>query len=164
MTHIPHNRSIYQKLLTLIPNLPEHLKVGKEYGKSQSAPYMDLSYDFLHEDTPGEYIIALHHYFEMNGDLVPDPDMEIKVIPEKNIADAVSFQNQIIYHHVDQEEKHREKLQQDLNEFLDQWLENALAQGHRIDLSKSNQQSREDEIDELRNGKDGEEREPERGR
>jgi uncharacterized protein YqiB (DUF1249 family) len=145
MSYTPYNRSIYRKLNDLIPGLPEHLKAGKEYGKSsKSKPYMDLSYDFLHEDKPGEYIIALAHHFEQNGDLVPDPDMEIRVIPEKEIAEALSFQNIMLYQHVDSGEKTNEMLQRDLNEFLDQWLTNAIEQGHRIDLSKVREQDVEE--------------------
>ncbi len=159
------NKNIYQKLLQLIPNLPEHLAQGKEYGKSQSDGFMDLSYDFLHEDKKGEYIIALHHYFEMNGDLVPDPDMEIRVIPEKEIANALSFQNQIIYQHVEEGTVH---LQNDLNEFLEQWLDNALSQAHKIDLSKEREElNHDDEMEsekeiELKNIRDNKERGEER--
>ena len=40
----------------------------------KSEPFMDL-----HFEKSGENTFAMAHYFEQNGDLVPDPDMEIRV-------------------------------------------------------------------------------------
>src|SRR5574337_1333585 len=113
MEYNPLNRTIYRKLCSVIPNLPEHLKAGTEYGKSalNKTGLMDLSYDYILEEKPGEHLIALGHRYEQNGDLVPDPDMEIRVIPIKEIAEALSFNNAFLYQHVENEGKKNEKLQ-----------------------------------------------------
>lgn len=137
MPTTPTNKSIYDKLLQLIPNLPQHLAEGREAGKSESPPFMDLSYDFLNEDSPGKYVIALSHHYEMNGDLVPDLDMEILVIPERGTADALTCQNSTMHQSVRADDERRHELQQKMNEFLDQWLTNALAQDHCIIMSEN---------------------------
>lgn len=159
--------TIYKKLEKIIPDLAKHIEQNKRHGKSQlnSPGMMDLNFDYVGKDERG-HIIALSHYFKQGGDLVADPDMQILVIPEKEMAEALSFQNQFLYQEVYEKENGvtyvRPKLKRDLNSFLNQWLTNAINQGHHIDLSKGTQQSREDEIDELRNGKEGEDRELER--
>jgi uncharacterized protein YqiB (DUF1249 family) len=141
INHEPYS-SIYKKLHTLIPNLEEHIAQGKQYGKSKlnSPAMMDLNFDYLFTDEKGSHVIALSHYFEQNGDLVPDPDMEIRIIPEMKMAEAMTFQDQRIYQHVYQHDGEKElvnpHLKKDMNYFLDQWLTNAIQQGHRIDLSK----------------------------
>ncbi len=134
--------TIYKKLLKVIPDLPEHIAQGKHYGKSQlnSSGMMDLSFDYLREDEKGNPIIALAHHFEQNGDLVSDPDMEIRIFPKMKMAEAMTFQDQFgyrrIYEFRDGKEFVSPKLKKDLNGFLNQWLTNIIRQGHRIDLSE----------------------------
>lgn len=149
-TTIEPYSSIYKKLQTIIPNLEEHIGQGKESGRSQlhSPGMMDLHFDYLRTDEQGRHIIALGHYFKQNGDSVPDPDMEIRIMPEMKMAEAMTFQDQRIYQQVYQYEGDKElvntHLKKDMNYFLNQWLTNAIAQGHRIDLSKG---ENEQEID-----------------
>lgn len=140
-TYQPYS-DIYEKLRKIIPNLEEHIAEGRQNGKSElhTPGMMDLCFDYLCEDGKGNLIIALAHNFEMNGDLVPDPDMEIRVMPDIKMAEAMSFQNQYIYQEVYETREGKEfvrlKLKEDLNAFLDQWLSNCIAQGHCIDLSE----------------------------
>ena len=128
----------YKKLSRLIPNLEEHLVKGTESGKSIAAGFMDLHFDNLGKDKTGAHQIALAHYFEQNGDLVPDPDMQVRVNTEMKTAEALTFQNMYVYQQVYEEEQGKHyvniKLKKDLNAFLDNWLSNAIAQGHRIDM------------------------------
>jgi hypothetical protein len=135
----PH-RAIYEKLLQIIPDLPTHIAQGKYYGESKSEGFMDLHFDYAGKDEKGNPIIALSHYFEQNGDMVPDPDMEIRIVLEAKMAEALSFQNQFIYQRVYEQSDGRThvhpKLKRDLNEFLDSWLTNIIDQGHCIDLGE----------------------------
>lgn len=102
---------------------------------------MDLNFDYLGKDERGLHTIALSHNYEQNGDLVPDPDMQIRINTQMKTAEAVTFQNvyvyQEVYEEIDGKMYVREKLKKELNLFLSQWLSNAIAQGHRIDLAKT---------------------------
>src|SRR5687767_2724873 len=133
-TMISH-KIIYEKLRTIIPGLIDHIEQGKQYGKSELLGYMDLHFNYLRREKAGSHIISLAHSYEMNGDLVPDPDMEIRLIPERGMAEAMTFQNQYVYQEVYAKGYANEKFKRELNAFLNQWLTNILQQGHRIDLS-----------------------------
>lgn len=123
---------IYKKLINLMPDL-ENLEVG-EGMKSKSAGFMDLNLDIL-EPQNGFLKIALSHYYKgRNGDLIPDPDMVIKIQPDIELASALTYQDTFIYNEVfiklDGKTYHNEALQNQLNKFLNQWLCNCLIQGH----------------------------------
>jgi uncharacterized protein YqiB (DUF1249 family)/SAM-dependent methyltransferase len=133
--------TIYDKLHKVIPDLEKHLKAGVSSGKSKSGGYMDLNFDYLYEDEQG-YVFALSHYYKQNGDMIADPDMQIRLIPEMKMAEALTFQDYRVYHevyHTDENGKNfvRPRLKKDLNSFLSQWLTNLINQRHKIDLSKS---------------------------
>lgn len=135
--------TIYKKILKVIPNLIDHIKAGKTAGKSKVDPeggLMALNYDFVRYDKNGHPIIALSHYFTQEGDRVADPDMTIRLIPEKEIAEAMTFQDQFRYQEVYTEKDGKSfvypKLRKDLNSFLNTWLTNIIQQGHKIDLSE----------------------------
>ncbi|HNF28511.1 MAG TPA: DUF1249 domain-containing protein, partial [Leptospiraceae bacterium] len=146
--------SIYNKLLKVVPDLLQHIEKGKYHGKSEKAPdsgLMSLHYDYVGKDKKGNYIIALSHYFEQNGDLVPDPDMQIRILPEMEAAEAMTFQDQFGYQEVypdkgDGKEYVDLARKKDLNKFLNQWLTNIIQQGHKIDLSKADSEEVEEEI------------------
>lgn len=135
--------SIYKKLLRLIPGLMEQLQAGEDCsGKSHREGYMDLHFDFLHKDKQG-YVIALAHYYEMNGDLVPDPDMQIRIIPEMNMAEAMTFQNLYRYDEVYVEDNGKEmvntKMKTQLNTHLNEWLSTLISYKHSVKLVKESE-------------------------
>ena len=109
---------IYQKL--------ERLGVMKVTGSIhlKSTGYMDLVIEKLEVNH-----YSLTHYYEMNGDLVPDPDMEIRILPEQRMADALSYQDLYGYRRVYDGDKVDAKSKKDLNIFLDHWLSNLIEQG-----------------------------------
>src|ERR1044072_5277980 len=79
-----HGR-LYTALLRLIPDLlslqPATARI------SQSPPYMDLHFDALEVTRHGgtEWLrFSLAHYYESNGDLVADPDMEARICLDPN--------------------------------------------------------------------------------
>jgi uncharacterized protein YqiB (DUF1249 family) len=121
---------IYNKLILLIPNL-ENMKVGSDQvGK---APYMmDLHVEVLSERKKYKHklkIISMSHYYEQNGDLIPDPDMTIGVYNRHKTAEALTFQNSFIYQEVYQTPTmFYPKLKKQLNSFLNSWLNECLQQ------------------------------------
>lgn len=136
--------AIYKKLMQIIPDLIKHIEAGKDSGKSVKDPkggLMDLNFDYLGKDKKGNYLIALSHLFEQNGDMVPDPDMQIRILPEMEMAEAMTFQDQYGYQEVypdqgDGKEYVDLRRKKELNQFLSQWLTNIIKQGHKIDLTQ----------------------------
>lgn len=128
----------YDKLMAIAPGLEDKLENYEHdsiYGKSVKTGYMDFNLEVLDRDKTGFYI-AISHYYEQNGDLVPDPDMEIFVNTTKKTVEALHFQD--AYHYVevypdkrnrDLFSKHQKK---DQNDFLADWLKNLKNQGHKI--------------------------------
>ena len=99
-----------------------------------SGTMMDLNYDYLGiSDAPHSYNIALAHNYIQNGDVMADPDMEIRIYPKARYAEALSYQldglgiYQVVY---PEPGKVYPKLKKDLNTFLNQWLKNCIDQGH----------------------------------
>lgn len=107
-----------------------------DYVKLESNGFMDLHVDKLDESNgTGERTIrvSLAHYFEQNGDLVPDPDMELMVYPDRWMAEALTYQDSMIYQEVYTAEAGktmvRPRLKNELNRFLKLWLSNIKKQG-----------------------------------
>lgn len=120
--------------LDYILNLQDLVKHNTGFNfKLKSSGYMDLSVEIL-EKNP-EYIrISLTHYGELNGDLMADPDMEVKIYLKNNIAEALSYQNDYmgIYQRVYTEPNQvNHKIKGDLNKFLKTWLNNLKTQGFK---------------------------------
>lgn len=123
------NTRIYRKLLKVIP----HLHTIEEYGKSVVPGFMDLNLDIL-QRTPEKIIIALSHYYKHpSGDMIADPDMEIAIYPDREYAEALTYQDSFTYQSVILDSGDvNAKLQRELNSFLSQWLTNLIEQGHQI--------------------------------
>lgn len=123
-------QQIYKKLLVVVPDL----KSIEESGKSIVSDYMDLNLDVLKKGTD-KIIIALSHYYRHpSGDMVSDPDMEIAVYPTRGMAEALTYQDtfgyRVVYSQGGTMVDVRAK--RDLNQFLNQWLDNLIQQGHCI--------------------------------
>lgn len=127
----------FERLNQIIPFLCGYT-AGDAF-KLKAGGYMDLCFDVLeswNDGTQGNMRIALAHYFEQNGDLCCDPDMEIRIAwkGENGIAEALTFQMALppIYQMVYPEPgKMIPRLKKDLNTFLSDWLKNIIAQGHK---------------------------------
>jgi len=104
-----------------------------EYKKYKNPPYMDLSVDVLNaKDADGNKIIAMAHNYIQNGDVMADPDMEIKIFPELKMAEALTYQQDglgIFQRVYSGEYTVNIKLKKQLNLFLNQWLTNLKNQG-----------------------------------
>lgn len=98
----------------------------KQYMKLQSNGLMDLNVDHITSDSEeGSVTIAMAHNYVENGDVMADPDMEIKIFPKMEMAEALTFQqsNPPLYQRVYPEEgKVDTRLKKTLNQFLLEWL------------------------------------------
>lgn len=104
--------------------LDENGIMQADYMKFESPGLMDLNVDKLTDNT-----IALAHNGVLNGDVMADPDMEVKIYPEKKSAEALTFQNDYlgVYQEVYTETgSYYPVLRKDLNLFLNEWLKNMI--------------------------------------
>jgi len=118
----------YRRIDRLTGGLEAFLN-GPGYLKLRASGFMDLVIERI-----GENEISLAHYYEQNGDLVADPEMTVRVLPE-GFAEALSFSMpgmgiyQEVYFERDGKKYMRPRLKQDQNAFLDKWLMNLKHQG-----------------------------------
>lgn len=116
----------FDRLVKLGILTPDGKLTFKEYMKIENEPYMPLSLDNLGNNT-----FSMAHNFEQNGDLIPDPDMEIRIIPELKMVEALAIQHSTGYYrrvYIDENKYYpREKKEQ--NSFLNMWTKNLLDQG-----------------------------------
>jgi len=123
-------RTIYARLLDVVPDL---MTIVDHRKSVVGGAIMDLNFDLLsRSDT--KIVIALSHFYKVNGDLVADPDMEIAVYPQREMAEALSYQDTYIYRTVYSPDRMQVdvRAKRDLNSFLANWLANLIDQGHSI--------------------------------
>ena len=128
---------IYRQLETL--GIIALVETNTAAAKSTAPGFMDLCFDRLY-DEEGAVVISLAHYFKQNGDLCSDPDMEIRIFPDRKMAEALTFQQAIppIYQRVyPAPGKVIPALKKDLNSFLATWLRNCVQQGHSFKPEKA---------------------------
>ncbi|MHB8968218.1 MAG: DUF1249 domain-containing protein [Thermoleophilia bacterium] len=119
------NERIFKKLERVIGDLSDI----PDYMKLEAHGFMDLGVDMLYGDEES-VTIALSHYFKQNGDMVPDPDMEVRIYPEMKMAEALTYQDSFGYQQVyPSPDQVNLKTKKDLNLFLNQWLSNIIEQG-----------------------------------
>ena len=100
---------------------------------SKVSAFMDLHYDYLY-GSDMTATIALHHSSRVNGDSVPDPDMEFRVHFEYKTVRALTYQDSFGYQDVVRSNGTIDTaLQRKLDRFAAQWLKNLYDQGHRLD-------------------------------
>jgi len=135
-TVLEMSKQNFKKLQT-IGILNKHGKlVFDEHLKLKADGYTDLSLNWLNEDEQYQYF-AMTHYGELNGDLMSDPDMEVRVDAIKGTAEALSYRNDwvgvntVILNPEQQTPKYR-----DLNEFFGIWTQNLIDQGFKHDLQE----------------------------
>ena len=122
--------TIYKKLYQLIPMLDEI----DEYAKFKASGMMNLNVDILFRAEDGTIRLALSHYYKHeSGDMIADPDMELRVYPDREMAEALTFQDCFGYRQVyPAPDKVDVKAKAELNRFLSQWLSNLINQVYQI--------------------------------
>jgi len=127
-------RTVYEMIYARLQQMGiinESGKMQADYMKFISSGLMPLNVDKLTSDT-----IALAHNGKQNGDVMCDPDMEIRIYPEMKMAEALTFRNDYlgIFQEVYPEPgKYYPKLKKELNGFLNDWLKNMIEiQGYKL--------------------------------
>jgi len=116
----------FERLEKVFGNMTE-LMNPETHGKLKSGGFMDLVYEVQGD------ILCLSHYFEQNGDLVPGPDMTVRINLEQKTAEALTFQNQFTFSEVYPEPtKINPRMKRSLNDFLSMWLTNIVDQGFKL--------------------------------
>ncbi len=123
------SQTIYKKLIKIIPDIASREEAGKSVLFSDAL--MDLNLDLLSRED-NIVRIALSHYYKVNGDMIADPDMEIIINTELMTANAMTYQDSMIFQSAEQDGGINQKLVNSLNDFLDQLLQNCIDQGHKI--------------------------------
>jgi len=126
---------IYDKIITLIPNLENMAARSHQVYKARGygCIYLNILSEEKKERLPFK-IISLTHYYEQNGDLIPDPDMTIKIYSHRNMAEALTFQNCFTYQEVyPTKDTVNLTLKKQLNSFLKSWLTRCIVDmGHKF--------------------------------
>ena len=121
---------IYERIFKQLDRLTGGIREFMARDISSTMRFKALGFMDLIIEKIGTDRISMTHYFEMNGDLVPDPDMEIRIIPNSRMAEALTYQDQLRYQEVYPEPvKVFPYLKHKLNCFLIDWLENIRMQG-----------------------------------
>ncbi|RUS44987.1 DUF1249 domain-containing protein [Cohnella sp. AR92] len=118
---------IYDRLNRLTGGINEFVAEHRSL-KLQSKGFMDLTIESFGYNGK----LALTHYYLLNGDLVPDPDMEILVHPEMKMAEALTYQDTFGFKTVYLDDDRRQfypSRKKELNQFLNTWLNNLQKQG-----------------------------------
>jgi uncharacterized protein YqiB (DUF1249 family) len=120
-------RNVYEMIFARLQEigiLDENGMMQADYLKFKSPGLMDLNVDKLTDDT-----IALAHNGKQNGDVMADPDLEVRINREGKMAEALTFQNDYlgIFQQVYPEPgKYYPRLKKELNAFLNDWLKNMI--------------------------------------
>lgn len=126
------NETAYEKITDLTQGFQGLEKDGGSV-KIKSSGFMDLSINRLYT-VNGGFVVSLTHYFEQNGDLVPDPDLEIFVSDATRTAWAMAIQHSTGHYAQGMKIENGQffkapRVQRDIQSFLGQWLRNLKAQG-----------------------------------
>ena len=97
--------------------------------------FMPLSIEVIGRGPRGGILLSVMHWFEQNGDLMRDPDIEVEIVPESAAWLPVSyrqdslgiFQEAVVV--VDGQMRENTKLVRDLLSFMEMWDENIGDQG-----------------------------------
>ncbi len=115
---------------TIMELAPEVLQ-GKEDSATFEAgtSFMPLTIEVIGNDR-----IAISHFIEENGDSLADPDMEFEVSHETKTLNARMYQQDTLrrFENVIQDGMVNEELENELNEFAEQWFTNIQRNGYKL--------------------------------
>ena len=129
------HETIFKRVVTIGIIDSEGRPTFTESMKLKSDGFMDLNLDRLYDDGD-DFTISMAHNYIQNGDVMADPDMEIRIIPSMKMAEALSFRqdggipiNQSVYTEINGQKMVSPRLKKELNTFLSGWLLNLKKQG-----------------------------------
>lgn len=110
----------------LLESIAAPILENKAYYMKYSSPH----FDDLNIETIGENRIAISHYYELNGDMMADPNIECLVDNENKLLIPITYQqdNLQVFYDID---THPE-MANELNDFLKYWLENIKINRYKI--------------------------------
>lgn len=117
----------YLSLMELAPEVLCGERDSMEFHAGEH--FMPLTVEWV-----GEHWLSMSHYFEQNGDSLPDPDMEFMVDHEKQELHARTYDSayQKYFQDVTQEGGSiDERLEEELDEFAGRWLATIREQGYK---------------------------------
>ncbi|MEX1029740.1 MAG: hypothetical protein WDZ91_06805 [Paenibacillaceae bacterium] len=113
---------IFDRLDQLTGGIVEFAQGEHQHLKIENMGFMPLSIECI-----GLNRIAMAHNYIMNGDVVPDPDMEILIHPGTFMAESLTYQDAFGYLEVyanGERTKYYPDRKTKLNSFLDIWTKN----------------------------------------
>lgn len=117
----------YHTIMELAPGV---LQGEEDSATFEAGPsFMPLTIEVI-----GNNRIAISHFIEENGDLLADPDMEFEVSHETKTLNARMYQQDTLrrFENVIQDGMVNEELENELNEFAEQWFTNIREQGYKL--------------------------------
>lgn len=121
---------LFWKLLQVVPEV--WLIEGN--ARSRVGGQMDLHVDVVERDYRSLRIALSHYWLHPDGELLPDPDIEIAVFTTECLAEALTFTNSFTYDEAYPyaDEPPNLTVHQRINEYLEHWLDVLHAQGHVV--------------------------------
>jgi uncharacterized protein YqiB (DUF1249 family) len=122
----------YRRIVELVPDVVT--APVETLWRLSSGPFMDLVVEVIgRSDT--KVLVSMSHSFVQNGDLMMDPEMEVELSLRSRTANAHSFlQSSTGYRCLSYPRPGfvDPRALRENNAFLDSWLGNLKAQGHRV--------------------------------
>lgn len=127
---LERTKRIYQKLMRVVPGLVDI----KSFARSEVAGYMALNCEVLETGKDFRRIALGHYWAHPSGGAIPDPDIEIAVFLDWEIAEAVTYQDALKYEDAypvlgDPPDF---KIHGSINDYLETWLAALAMQGHLL--------------------------------
>lgn len=118
--------SIERKNYELLNSIASPILNDKAYYMKYSTPH----FDDLNIEIIGDNRIAISHYYELNGDMMADPDIECILDNENKLLIPITYQNDTlqVFYDIDS----NPELEYELNEFVNEWLINIKANRYRV--------------------------------
>lgn len=128
-------KRIYEKLMRISPRLAD---INSD-AKSEVDGYMALRCEILETGRDFRRIALGHYWTHPHGRLIPDPDMELAVFLDWELAEAMTFQDAFTYTdaYPVMGEPPDFTIHGDINSVLETWLETLAQQGHLLRPSAS---------------------------
>ena len=121
------NHSIERRNYELFEDIAKPLLTNDAYYMKFTTPgFMDLNIEIIDENR-----LAIAHNFELNGDLMADPDVEFTVDKENRLLYPQTYQQDTlqIYERLDSDPIRTNEL----NQFMNQWFNNITDQYYVVD-------------------------------
>lgn len=118
--------TVSKNAAAVLDELTADLNVGDSRKMDRGLGYMPVHVECLHRTGLG-LLYSIAHYYEQNGDLVPDPD--VVFLRRADGWSPMSFQNSValrvaVHFHEDSTIEVHEKEQRDLVSFCQTWMRN----------------------------------------